>query len=85
MDLEEKNYRKCPICHCKLHLDDFFRYNTKGRAKHYYKVCNRCILKSRDRQNKQRNMTPLEKDKKDVDNMCNELIKKISNKTYINE
>jgi hypothetical protein len=76
-------YKYCPMCHCQLFIDDFFRFNTKGRVKRYYKVCNKCILKNRIRQRK--NKDPLEDDKREMDNICNELIDKISKTTYISD
>lgn len=78
MDNDSIKYRKCGICHCELEMKDFWRYNSKNRVRRYYKVCNECIVKSRIRQNKLKN---IDKDKKYYD----EAVKKISHAVYIDE
>ena len=77
---EEKvsKLRRCCVCHCKLYLKDFYRYNSKNKVKRYYKVCNWCIVKCRNKQNKIKNIDE-EKQKIDV------LVKKMSHAVYIDD
>lgn len=68
----------CGICHCKLYLRDFYRFNSKNRVKRFYKVCNQCIIKSRIRQSK---LKDIDQDKKKYD----EMVKRMSHAVYIED
>lgn len=78
MSDDDEIFKLCPICHCKLYVRDFYRFNSKNKVKRYYKVCNWCIVKSRNRQNK---IKEFDKDKEKYD----DIMKKMSHAVYIED
>lgn len=73
---DDEMFRQCPMCHCNLYIKDFYRFNSKNKVERYYKVCNFCIIKSRNRQNK---IKDVDKEKEKYD----EIVKKMSHAVYI--
>jgi len=63
--------KKCVVCHVDLELKEFYRFNAKNRVKRYFKVCNECIIKSRIRQNRLKN---IDDEKKKYDDLLKNML-----------